>query len=121
MDEIKLVFRPPDLPPTLNGKKGLLRIHWSKRARIKRDFMWLIIQQKQPKLSGQVNLVMFNYAIRLMDWDNFAGRLKIVGDAMVGLGLLKDDSPEFIVDFDMKQQKVHKDKDVRIEFLFTKV
>ncbi|KKN11549.1 hypothetical protein LCGC14_1025400 [marine sediment metagenome] len=121
MDEIKLVFRPPDLPPTLNGKKGLLRIHWSKRERIKKKFMWLIKMQKTPKISSKVNLVLFNYAVHLMDWDNLAGRLKIVGDAMVGLGLLEDDSPEFIVDFDMKQEKVHKMKDVRIEFIFTKV
>jgi len=119
--EVKVVFRPPDLPPTLNGKKGLLRLHWTKREKIKQKFMWLIKMKKIPKLPGKVTLVMYNYATHLMDWDNLAGRLKIVGDAMVGLGLLEDDSPELIIDFDMKQEKVHKLKDVRIEFIFTKL
>lgn len=118
---VKLIFSPPDLPPTLNGKKGLLRMHWSDRKTIKTKFMWLIKEQKFPKLQGQITVCIQNYAILLMDWDNLAGRFKIIGDALVGLKLIDEDNPDVIIDFTMKQERVKKKKDVRIEFIFTKV
>lgn len=118
---MKLIFKPPDLPPTLNGKKGLLRLHWSKRSKIKEKFMWLIKLQKPERMPGKVTLVMRNYAIHLMDWDNLAGRLKIVGDTLVSLNLIDEDNPEIIVHFEMEQERVKKLKDVRIEFIFNKL
>lgn len=116
-----LTFKPPDLPPTLNGDKGLLRIHWSKRGKIKEKFQWLIKDQKFPKIKGQVTVKIINYALQLMDWDNLAGRFKIIGDALVANKMLEDDSPEFIIDFTMAQVRVHKKVEVRIEFLIEPV
>ena len=121
MEQIKLVFKRPDLPPTLNGKDGLLRMHWSKRPKIKEKFEWLIVHQRPKKITGEVTLIMYNYAVQLMDWDNLAGRLKIVGDALVSLKYIDEDNPDVIIRFEMKQERVRKVKDVRIEFIFTKV
>lgn len=116
-----LIFRRPDLPPTLNGPKGLLRMHWSKRNILKTKFQWLIKEQKFPKIEGEFTVKIINYAIQLMDWDNLAGRFKIVGDALVASRLIQDDSPEFVIDFTMEQHRVHKLKDVRLEFLIEPV
>lgn len=118
---IKLIFRHPDMPPTLNGSGGLLRMHWSKRYKVKDKFSWLIKAQNPKKISGTMQLVMINYAIHLMDWDNLGGRLKIVGDCLTSMGMIEDDKPEVIVGFQMKQVKVKKKADVRLEFLFTKI
>lgn len=115
-----IVFRPPDIPPSLNGKDGLMRLHWSKRKPIKEKFMWLIKDRKVPKMEGKYNLTITNYYINWMDWDNLASRFKIIGDALVKLKLLKDDSPEFIVGFKLEQERVKKRAYVRIEFKFEK-
>jgi len=119
--EKTIIFRPPDLPPTLNGKKGLLRMHWSDRKKLKEKYMWLIREQKIPKFKPRVVVEVTNYAIRLMDWDNLAGRFKIIGDALVGLKLLKDDNPDVVVNFTMVQYRVHKKAEVRIEFRIIEV
>lgn len=116
---IHLIFRHPDMPPTLNGKDGLLRMHWSKRKEVKTKFMWLIKMQNPEKITGLVKLVMTNYYIMPMDWDNLAGRLKIPGDCLVSMGKIEEDNPELIVDFDMKQKRVKKRSEVRLEFMFT--
>ncbi len=114
---MKLIFKHPDMPPSLNGTNGLLRMHWSKRKKTKEKFQWLIKEQKFLKINGCVTVSIINYAIILMDWDNLAGRFKIVGDSLVSSNLLKDDSPKVIIDFKMKQIRVNKRDDVKLVIL----
>lgn len=118
---IKLVFRHPDMPPALNGSKGLIRMHWTKRAKTKEKFAWLIKEQKPSPIRGKVKLTMVNYAIMPMDWDNFASRMKIPNDCLVNMGMIEDDSPKVIVDFDPYQVKVSKKSEVRLEFIFESI
>lgn len=112
-----LTFRHPYMPPTLNGNKGLLRMHWSDRNVIKHNFQWAIKEQDQTIFQGQVEVVLVNYAILLMDWDNLAGRFKIIGDALEENGQIECDSPKTIVSFNMEQHKVSKRADVRLEVI----
>ena len=118
---IHLVFRAPDIPPSLNGDDGLMRLHWSKRKVVFTKFQWLIASMKPEKIAGPVKLMIVNYGIILMDWENLAGRHKLIGDALVKGEFLEDDSPDIIYPFLMDQHKVNKKKDVRIEFTYESV
>lgn len=112
-----LTFRHPHMPPTLNGDNGLLRMHWSKRGQLKHSFQWEIKTQCKTKFDGQVEVTIINHAITLMDWDNLAGRFKIIGDALVANKQLLDDSPKIVVAFNMEQYRVHKRADVKLEIV----
>ena len=115
-----LRFHTTDLPG-LNGKDGLLRIHWSKKKTIMNRIMVLILEQKPKKMKrAQVKMTNY-YGNNHLDWDNMAAKCKLFFDALVALKIIPDDSPEYIVQpFEMYQEKV-KMKDTRIEFEFTKV
>lgn len=114
-----LIFRRPDYPPSLNGNDGLLRLHWSKRKKVLEKFMWMIRGMRQDRLRNPCTLVITNYYARVpMDWDNLAGRLKIVGDALVKLKLIKDDSPKFIESCQLSQIKVDKLDKEQLVFTF---
>ena len=44
----------------------------------------------------------------LMDWDNLAASFKLVGDSLHHLGIIEDDSPEFITALRVGQVRVSK-------------
>lgn len=118
---MKLVFRHPDMPPSLNGNNGLLRMHWTKRKSIKEKFHYLIKNQKPKKIEDKCILTMVNYYIMPSDWDNMISRLKIIADVLVDMEIIKDDNPSVIIDFIPKQVRVCKKLDVRLEFIFSSV
>jgi len=96
------------LAPGLNGKDGLLRIHWSKRKKWVDAFQALIMAQTQKKIQGEVIVTYERHNTRFMDWDNMGASFKTIGDALVKCGVIEDDSPEIIVKFDPQQVKVGK-------------
>lgn len=109
------------MPPTLNGDNGLLRMHWNQRRKLKIAFQWEIKLQDKTVFPDQVEVILVNYAVRLMDWDNLCSRFKIIGDALVKNHQLIDDSPKYIVSFQMEQYKVGKKADVRLEIIIKPV
>jgi len=112
-------FRPPDLPPSLNGSDGLMRLHWAARRKVKDKFIYLLKMKGLQKIKTPTKLTIHNYCVHQMDWDNLASRAKIVGDTLVSCRYLPDDNPDVIVEFEMKQIKVKRIDDVRIDFIFS--
>ena len=55
-----------------------------------------------------------------MDWDNAAGSFKLIGDALVTLGIIIDDNPNVVINFQVKQQKVKKRDEQGYEVLICK-
>lgn len=106
-----MILKRQDWPPGLNGKDGLLRMHWSNRKPIKEKLMWLIREQKLPRASNPCSIRSELYTISPMDWDNFAAMHKLLFDAVKLCKIIEDDSPEYVLDFTMKQIRVHKKVD----------
>jgi len=82
----------------LNGKDGLMRMHWSKKKKIKEKLMWLILSQSKARHPGRVRLSYHrNYKARPLDLiDNMPASMKFWVDSIVAAGLIADDSPDFI-------------------------
>lgn len=92
--------------PGPNGDDGLIREHY-RDAKIRKDrYQILLLAQKQPKLKGKVVIVYTRYATRLMDWDNHCASFKHLGDSLVKIGTIEDDSPKIVIEFAPEQRKV---------------
>ena len=92
------------------GINRLIRMHWAVRKKEQLKFVEHIIQNN-PELRDYeyTNPVCVEYtrkSVRYMDWDNAAGSFKIIGDALVSLGVLPDDNPNIIKEFIVRQDKV---------------
>ena len=92
-----------DLPlvPTFNQ---MLRMHWGKRSRIKRDIGWTIKaapgrqswQQENPyPLRCQVDIIRKTTG-RAPDPDNLVASAKLILDALVDLQIILDDTPDHL-------------------------
>jgi len=84
--------------PIISGNK-LLRMHWSTRAKIQKDYYWAIIEQIEcPRLGLEKKrkVVITSYRKRLLDKDNLYAGAKCLGDALKKAGLIWDDSPKWI-------------------------
>lgn len=106
-----LVFRDMKLFPSMNI---LLREHFTKRTKRKETLMWLIKQQKPNSYKGKVTIEYTRCAKQLQDWDNHCASFKVIGDALVSLGIIVDDNPKIVHRFIPQQEKVKKDDDVKI-------
>ena len=98
----------------LNGSDGLIREHYIKAGEKKKKYQLLLLLQKQDKISGQVQITYTRYTTRLMDWDNHGASFKYLGDSLVRLGIIEDDSPKIVKTFLPKQVKVSTKKEEKI-------
>lgn len=73
--------------------------------------LWKVKQQTRNRHSGEVIVTFHRKACKLMDWDNFSGSFKLVGDSLVKSGVVVDDKPEVIVEFIPRQTRVKKKVD----------
>jgi len=90
------------------SRNQLDSMHWSNRSKYSKNWQSLIyaaFKFKCPKASGKVFLKITGYRPRLLDHDNFIGGCKGVLDAMKRLGIILDDSPDFI-EVQYEQRKV---------------
>jgi len=112
-----VTIRPP--PPGPNGPKGLFRMHWSRRAKLKKRIkteIWAqTVTKPKPRPKGKILVGATRYAIKTMDPDNLIASLKIPIDCLVDLKICKDDSPGCLELGTMKQVKVHKRAHERLE------
>lgn len=83
-------------PPGLNGSRGLMRMHWRRRKKLEEKIQLLIRSAgPPPSLHGRVRVRYWrSYRAQPMDDDNLAASFKLVGDALVRLGVLEGDSPD---------------------------
>lgn len=113
----------PHLAPGLNGKRGLIRMHWSERKSLTRLWTTLVRASVMtpPRLTS-CDLTYTRHTTRLMDWDNLAGSCKIPLDALVHAGILVDDAPEVIRTLTVRQERVktRKGQGTTIEITTTK-
>jgi len=66
---------------------------------------WDACKRKYKRAEGKMRVKVVSHRKKLMDLDNLFGGLKVVLDAMRGIGLIQDDSPEHI-DLDVSQVKI---------------
>lgn len=104
------------LPPGLNGSNGLMRMHWAKLTQLKAKWAWLIKAQKPKKHKRPVVVTYTRISTHPMDLDNVAGSFKLIGDSLVGAGVLPDDSPDVITQLNVSWEKAatKKEQGVRI-------
>ena len=117
MKNLRIIFDRQDVPPSLNGAHGLLRMHYRKKAVLKNKNAIVIKMQNPERIifKGKVHVKTHGYAVRLSDWDNFASRFKSVADALVACGVIEDDNPKIITKFEMDQTRVYKMDQIRYE------
>lgn len=115
-----LSLRFSEVPPGLNGKDGLLRIHWTERQALM--FYWrMLVGVALPERFSTINFPVVVRATRYgrhpMDWDNFGASLKPILDALVHWEIIADDSPAHVARLELSQAK-SKEKSLTVE-LFT--
>lgn len=86
------------LLPGLNGKGGLLRMHWVKKGQLAKRLSLLIMSQTRNKHAGQVTFSLVRYSMApKMDFDNLVATSKIPTDCLVKTRVIADDNPDIIV------------------------
>lgn len=100
------------------GMNTMNKWHWSKR-KTERD-AWAILLREAvgstvPKFDRCSITVTRYYARNPMDWDNLTSTMKLPMDAMKHVGIIPDDSPEYVTDLTVKQEKVATMRERRTE------
>jgi len=81
----------------LNGTGGLLNTHWTKRKKLRDQYIWLVKQLTKNKHEGAVKFTLTRYSTGVvMDYDNLVSTGKGLTDSLVRAGVIKDDKPEII-------------------------
>ena len=95
-----LVLEFEEIPPSLNGKSGLLRMHWTKRGQVQQSWansVQLLIAQI-PEFEPLTScLILYTVSgVRWRDYDNLAASFKLLGDALVNAKVMVDDSSAIV-------------------------
>jgi hypothetical protein len=111
----------PELAPSLNGKNGLLRMHWSKVSKIKARWKVLLLEAAdRQRMKGPCHIkVVRHYASQPLEADNAYASLKVLLDAMRYASIIEDDSLALIGKPEVDQVKVPHRKDQRTEIFIT--
>ena len=106
-------FFIPELPPGLNGDKGLIRMHFHAYRKVKEKWQWMLREavgtEKAP--SPCTIWVKRMYASQPMDIDNAYSSIKIPLDAMRAVGMIPDDDPSCVMGITVLQEKVKTKKE----------
>ena len=107
------------------------RMHWTARKRHIKEMVWKVREAvKPPKTPLQrCTITVKRYSTGLPDWDGMYGGLKALLDCLVvgtktnppGLGIIQDDSPEYIVKLDAVPIRVKKRFEQRTEVTIREV
>lgn len=82
--------------PGINGSNGLKREHWTKYRDRKLALGWRLRIMDIPKFLEKVQIKLIFYHSILADEDSLTSRFKIIGDCLVDMGVLIDDSPKYV-------------------------
>jgi hypothetical protein len=129
VDEMGRVLMEFDqLPPPMNGKDGLIRMHWTRRQVSKSLWEGLVLLRALNDLEwdrdfpiSRCQIVFTLRLTQLMDWDGAYGRFKVLGDALVHAGVLLDDNPQVVERLTCLQEKVNRVRlrGLRLEIVYT--
>jgi hypothetical protein len=110
----RFVIVLPRLLAGLNGDKGLKRQHFYDYRKDLIVLQWELKAMRIPCFIGKkVSIVYERHETHPMDWDNHCASFKMIGDALVKLRILDDDSPEIIKTFTPAKKKVHRDSEIK--------
>jgi hypothetical protein len=102
----------PEHVPSLNGQGGMLRAHWSKKAKIIKTYQWVFRAQTLNSHPCQVKMTVTRLSLNpTMDYDNLVGCYKHYVDAIVKAGIILDDGPKIIVESRYEQLKAGSKKE----------
>lgn len=109
-------FRVNDFPPTLNE---LNRMHYMQRAKLKEKWEKIVsdsclIHGIQPVKRVSITLEFWFPDKRRRDLDNYAFAFKFIGDALVKLGILPDDSTKEVVELRVIEGGIARPKGIMI-------
>ena len=101
----------PELPPGLNGKNGLIRLHWAARKKLQNrwnEYIFAKVAHLKRKCPAPPLKLTYTrlYASVPMDLDNLAASVKIPLDALRKSGIIPEDDPTIIASYDSRQRKV---------------
>jgi hypothetical protein len=101
----ELIF--PGVLPGNNGSKGLLRMHWTARNKLRDQFTWLVKVLTKNRHQGKVKLNLTRYYLtQPLDYDNLVSTGKIPVDSIVLARVILDDKESIISEREYKQVKV---------------
>ena len=85
--------------PLAPSQNQLLRMHWSRRRKLKIDYTWLILQavgNQSSALNGaHIKITRRTCGVE-PDPDNLTASAKLILDALQQAGVIKDDSPKHV-------------------------
>lgn len=90
-----------ELPIVTNSPNRLLRMHWSERYKLQKDYGYLLnaaIEDKHriKNMYERRRVEIYSYRKQLLDNDNLYGSVKILLDAIQEAGLIWDDNLEYL-------------------------
>lgn len=118
-----LGFTVDGAPPTLNV---MLREHFGARKKRTKEWIEAILYfvpnpghwAKYSDIKATVEMCR-GFCGRSPDWDNVAASIKCPLDALVRLGILKDDSPKYIKEVKVTQKRYPHRTEVKTSFTIT--
>ena len=116
----KQVVQVPIIAPGLNGENGLKREHWSNYQKRVENYTAMIKGANLKPYKGEVKVRYERHSVRLMDWDNLGASFKCWGDALENAGIIENDSPKIIIDFDMYTVKADSYREVGTTIIIEK-
>ena len=116
----KQIIQVPIIAPGLNGDDGLQREHWTSYEKRLDNYTAIIKGQNLKPYKGCVAMKYERHSVQLMDWDNLGASFKCWGDALIKAGIIEDDSPKIITEFDMYPVKANSYRDVGTTIIIRK-
>lgn len=109
------------LPKGLNSSKGMIRAHWGVQERYKKE-AWARVKAAVGATVNPVQppvgiLWTRYYCGTPMDMANAAASMKYPEDALVRLGVIPDDSPKFLREWVVRQERVPHRRDIALGIL----
>jgi len=117
-DLIEIVI--PRLAPSLNGSKGLIRMHWAEYKRVRN--MWTLEVRaaagigRRPLDRFTCHITRF-YCPTALDLDNLYAAAKVPLDALRHSSIISEDNPEALISLTCNQERVATKKEVRTEII----
>jgi Holliday junction resolvase RusA-like endonuclease len=101
----------PGYVPGNNGPKGLLRMNWRKRNKLRDTYVWWVKSKTKNRHAGAVKVTLTRHCVRKMDdYDNLVSTGKILMDAIVIAGVLIDDNMDIVKEREYLQVKASKNE-----------
>ena len=106
-----LTISIPRLAPSLNGGKGLMRMHHAAYRRVREAWVYEVLAALSDTRRAPVPCAVTitrRYAVHPLDLDNLYAAAKVPLDALRHAGVIPDDDPACVASLACVQEKVAK-------------